>query len=132
MVKPGIKKLAITRSKELNKERRSELNLMLLRQGYLTRKLLNGHLEKLSELKQVQMRITVWYERECQKIKQQARVDEISTSEKVRIYHHELHQKHIRKSSILQLEDGNDVVKGHDACAALLENAVQELLLHPV
>ena len=24
------------------------------------------------------------------------------------------------------------MVKGHDACAALLENAVQELLLHPV
>ena len=78
------------------------------------------------------MRITVWYERECQKIKQQARVDEICTSEKIRIYHHELHQKHIRKSSILQLEDGNNVVKGHDACAALLELAVQELLLHPV
>ena len=41
LVKPGIKKLAINRSKEINKERRSELNLLLLRQGYLTKKLLS-------------------------------------------------------------------------------------------
>jgi hypothetical protein len=31
LVKPGIKKLAIKRSKELNRERRGELNLLLLR-----------------------------------------------------------------------------------------------------
>ena len=39
MVKPGVKKLAIQRSKEINQERRSEINLFLLRQAYLTRKL---------------------------------------------------------------------------------------------
>ena len=35
MVKPGIKKLAIQRSKEINKEKRLEINLLLLRQAYL-------------------------------------------------------------------------------------------------
>ena len=33
MVKPGIKKLAIQRSKELNREKRGEQNLLLLRQA---------------------------------------------------------------------------------------------------
>ena len=39
LVKPGVKSLAINRTKELNQQRRSELNLLLLRQSYLTRKL---------------------------------------------------------------------------------------------
>ena len=132
MVKPGIKKLAINRSKELNNERRSELNLLLLRQAYLTRKLQNGNLYKLPELKGVQLLISLWYDKECEKVKHQSRVDEISQSEKVRIYHHELHHKHIRKSSILKLQNGDTLLEGHSACAGLLEQAVGELLLHPV
>ena len=42
MVKPGIRKPAIQRSKEINTERREELNLLLLRQVYHTRKLQLG------------------------------------------------------------------------------------------
>ena len=64
-------------------------------------------------------------------MKQQYRVDEITQSEKVRIYHHELHQKHIRKSSILKLQTKDTLLEGHSACATFLENAVAELLLHP-
>ena len=37
VAKPGIRKLALQRSKEMNRERRGELNLLLLRQAYLTR-----------------------------------------------------------------------------------------------
>ena len=42
LVKPGVRKLAIQRSKELNREKRGQLNLMLLRQAYLARKLQRG------------------------------------------------------------------------------------------
>ena len=38
IIKPGIKKLAIERGKELSKERRALLNLLMLRQSFLTRK----------------------------------------------------------------------------------------------
>ena len=47
MVKPGIRRLGINRSKELKKERRGELNLLMLRQAYLTTKLQAGELGKL-------------------------------------------------------------------------------------
>ena len=83
LVKPGIKKLAINRSKELNKEKRSELNLLLLRQSYLTRKLQSGRTDKLTELKAVHLLITNWYDRECEKVKHQSRVEDIIQSEKV-------------------------------------------------
>jgi hypothetical protein len=35
VVKPGVKKLAIHRSKQINKDKRGELNMLLLRQAYL-------------------------------------------------------------------------------------------------
>ena len=60
MVKPGIKKLAIQRSKELNREKRGELNLLLLRQAYLIRQLQKGQLLFLGELRAVQADITSW------------------------------------------------------------------------
>ena len=90
MVKPGIKSLAINRSKELNQQRRSELNLLFLKQAYLTRKLQQGHLYKLAELNALHLLITQWYDQECEKVKHQSRVQEISESEKVRIYHHKI------------------------------------------
>ena len=38
LVKPGIKQLAIERSKEINKERRRHLNLLMMRQCHLSKK----------------------------------------------------------------------------------------------
>ena len=39
LVKPGIRKLLIERGKEINREKRGKLNLLLIRQAYLVRKL---------------------------------------------------------------------------------------------
>ena len=48
----------------------------------------------------------------------------------IRIYHHELHQKLIRKSAILKLETSEGIIQGHTACAKYLEDSVADLLLH--
>ena len=131
MVKPGIKKLAIQRSKELNREKRGELNLLLLRQAYLIRQLQKGQLQLLWELRAVQADITTWYENESQKVILQSRSDEVSTSEKVRIYHHELHKKSLKRSSILKLQTEVGLLEGHAECAKYLEDQVADLLLQP-
>ena len=57
LVKPGIRKLAITRSKELNKERKGQLNLLMLRQSYLTSKVQSGQVSMLSARKEVKIKI---------------------------------------------------------------------------
>ena len=44
LVKPGIRKIALERSKEINKSRREELNLLLLRHVYLR----GGHYNKMA------------------------------------------------------------------------------------
>ena len=131
MVKPGIKKLAIKRSKELNRERRGELNMLLLRKAYLAKQLQNGRTDRLGELRSVQMLIEQWYETESKKVLLQSRSDDVSQSEKVRIFHHDLHKKNIKRSSILKLQTENGLLEGHASCASYLESQVGDLLLNP-
>ena len=100
IVKPGIKKLLIERGQEINKENTGALNLLQIRQSYLVRKLQAGHLDRLSELKLVQKQIVAWHVKESEKVKLQSRGDEINEKENVRIYHHELHKNHIKRSKI--------------------------------
>ena len=61
MVKPGIKKLGIKRSKEINLEKREALNLLTLRQCYLTRKIQQGRADLLPDLKTIHLQIDQWY-----------------------------------------------------------------------
>ena len=131
VVKPGIKKLLINRSRELNLERTGELNILLIRQAYLVKKLQAGQHNRLSELQVVQSMILSWHSKEAEKVKLQARAEELNESENVRIYHHELHRKHIKRSQILELKTETQTFLGHQQCAEYLENSVAELLLHP-
>ena len=111
---------------------RQELNLLRLRQVYLNKKLQLGELWRLVELKSIHIKIEDWYCKESNKIKHQSQVAEYQTGEKVRVYHHDLHRKKVRKSSILKLETPAGMLEGHEACSEFLQKSVEDLLLHPV
>ena len=83
LVKPRIRNLALVRGKEMNKDRRRYLNLLLVRQAYLTSKVQQGIHGKLTELKHVHLLMERWYYEECQKIALQSRSDDIEQSEKI-------------------------------------------------
>ena len=68
LVKPNIKKLLIERGKEVGREKRGILNLLLIRQAYLVKKIQRGNFQNLSELKYVQAEIQIWYIKESEKI----------------------------------------------------------------
>ena len=131
LVKPGIRKLAIERTKEVNRERRQYLNLLMLRQSYLTRKVRLGETGSLSALREIQFKIEDWFAVEVEKVKNQSRVDDVQQSEKVRIFHHEIHQKHVKRSAILKLKTDDGLLEGHKACSDFLHKNVADLLLHP-
>ena len=86
---------------------------------------------RLAELATVQQKIQSWYRKAAEKVQHQARVDEFQMGENTRIYHHEIHKKHLKKSSILKLETSSGMIEGHKACAEYLENLVADLLLVP-
>ena len=71
MVKPGIRRIAMERSKEINQEKRSQLNLLLLRQTYLVRKVQQSQHQQwglmLAELTTVQQQIQSWYRKASKK-----------------------------------------------------------------
>ena len=76
IMKPGVKQLAIHRSKDINKDKRGEINLLFLRQAYLTKKIQLGETRHLPQLRSIQGLIEAWYSRENDKIKHQSRVAE--------------------------------------------------------
>ena len=131
IVKPGIKRLAITRSKELKKQKRCRLNCLLMKQGFFTKELQHGRWECLVQLRQVQSEIQEWYDNESRKVILQARVEDVQQSEKVRIFHHEQHKKTVKRSSILKLQTSEGVLQGHQACSEYLQKEAAKLLLHP-
>ena len=57
LVKPGIKQILIERGKEMTHLKNGRLNLLLLRQSYLSRKLQQGNLNYLAQLLLVQSEI---------------------------------------------------------------------------
>ena len=77
------------------------------------------------------MRIEDWFSSEVEKVKHQSRIDDVQQSEKVRIFHHEIHQQNIKRSSILMLRTKDGLLEGHNACSEFLHNTAADLLLHP-
>ena len=132
VVKPGIRRLGLSRSKEIKREKRGKLNMLMLRQSFHTRKLQEGSLDHLGCLRKVQLEIVEWYEEESKKVTIQSRVDDIQESEKISIFHHEQHQKFIKRSAILKLDTvEKGILRGHRDCSTYLEKQVADLLLRP-
>ena len=133
MVKPGIRQLALTRSKELNKSKRSRLNCLLMKQSYFTKELQsdNTNTTMFRRLKEIKAEICEWFESESRKVILQSRVDDVQQSEKVRIYHHEQHKKEMKRLAILKLDTGSRIIVGHEEVSAFLESQVADLLQHP-
>ena len=80
VVKPGIKKLGVQRGKQMSKDSRAELNLFLVRQAYLNKKVKLGQTDLLVQLNNVHYLIQGWYEKQCEKIKIQSRKTEFQES----------------------------------------------------
>ena len=131
LVKKGILHLAKVRARELLKQRRGHLNLLLLRQAYLTCKVSNGDLSSLTTLSEVKLRISKWFKEESEKIILFSRANDMNFNEKVRIFHHDLHRKFKQKSAILKLQTPIGIVEGHAACAAAVEESVEAHLQQP-
>ena len=125
VVKPGVRRLGMVRGRQMLKDSRAELNLLLIRQAYLNKKVRLGMTSKLTELKSVHSLIQKWYEKECSKVKNESRAREFQES----IYHHELHKKQLRKSAILKLQTPEGTLEGHQKCSEYLERDVKNLLL---
>jgi exonuclease III len=131
LVKGGIRHLATERGRELGKQRKGQLNVLYMRQAHLGSQVGAGDLSRLTELTEINLRISQWYETESKRIILLSRAKDIDFNEKVRVYHHSIHHKMKQKSAILKLETPAGLAEGHAACALALEENVAAHLLHP-
>ena len=69
IVKPGIRKLAMARGRELTRDKKENFNLLLVRQAYLNKKVKQGNFQRLGELWAVHQEIQLWYQQACDKVK---------------------------------------------------------------
>ena len=69
LLKPGMNKLFMERGKVLREEKKGKLNLLLIRQAYLVKKLHEGKFEKIKEHKQIKNEINEWYKKENEMLK---------------------------------------------------------------
>ena len=70
----------------------------------------------LTKLPQNEIEQEQWYQKESEKILIQARTDEVTSNERIRIYHHVLHKTSIKRSSILKLDTEHGLLEGHAQC----------------
>jgi exonuclease III len=131
LVKGGIRHLAMERGRELSRQRKGQLNVLYMRQAHLTTQVGAGDLSRLTELTEINLRISQWYDVESKRIILLSRAKDIDINEKVRVYHHSVHHKMKQKSAILKLETPAGLAEGHAACALALEESVAAHLLHP-
>ena len=68
------------------------------------------------ELKEVQAIINHYFEDEASKILLEIDMEDINGDETVQIHHHEIYEKRITQSSILQLQSEGEVITGYKAC----------------
>ena len=90
-----------------------------------------GGFHLLSRYREIKLKIKKWYENESSKIKLQSKIDVLQDSENVRIYHHEIQQKNIKRSPILKLQTEQGLIESHFKCADYLEKSVSSFLLFP-
>ena len=128
LLKRDIRHAAKEISAETKKNNKARLDILMLAQTYLSRQVSEGNLAVLVELMSVQKEIAEWFNREAEKVKLHAKLDDIEQSETVRIYHHDKLYRSKNKKSILKLKSGNEVVEGHAKCAKVLNDEVKQLL----
>ena len=115
----------------MKQEQMGLLNMLKLKQSFLTSKIRDNSQSSLTELTTINLKISQWYSDESEKITLMSRSEDIKLNEKVRIYHHGQHRQFRKRSSILKLLTAEGPVDGHKACASALEANVASHLLNP-
>ena len=86
----------LERHKELKYEVKRRLTYLNYMQSHYAERLHNGDLSALQDLRTVQRDITDHYKEESAKIIVEAKIKNVESSEKTRIYHHALLKKKLK------------------------------------
>ena len=108
IVKPSIKKLAIIREREINKERNQELQALQLKLNYHLYKLrenkVKGFAQRLANYDLAKQNLNDFYQKRAKIILYQNRSEVFEMSDSTKIYHYESLDRYIRQSNFKKIE----------------------------
>ena len=104
---------------------------MYIKQLYYNKLFHQGNLSIYSKIIETNYEINAWFEEEAKNILTQINMNEITESEQIHMYHHEILRKKVTKSAILELKTENGNILGHKQCSDFICNSVAELLENP-
>ena len=128
VVKPGIKEQALTREKEINKERRRKIAALQLRLSYHLRNLKKCSSEQfvecVSKLENVKAEMQSFYQKRAKIILMQNRAEIFDMTDATKLYHYESLDNYVLKSEIKKIEVNGCIYEGQME----VENAINQSL----
>ena len=130
VVKPGIRTLAITREKEINKQRRMELEALQMKLSFYVKKVRNSidndeeFVHMLAKYEDAKRNLQKFYHDRAKIILYQNKAEEFDMSDTTKIYHFESLNNYVKSSKIDKLEVDGKIFNGHEN----IENIINEKL----
>ena len=107
LVKPSIKKIAIDRTREINKSNTRCPNSLYLKQIYFKNLFHQSNQTIYKKNLETNFEINSWLDEEEKNILIHINLKEITESKQIHMYHHEIRKKKVTKSAILELKSEN-------------------------
>ena len=119
----------VEHSSLMNRQHRGALNLLYLQLSHVTGNLLRDRsVANFAEYEATKHKVNNWYLEESRELFIKCRAKDIDASESSTIYHHQIHKKLIKQSSLLKLDTPDGMKLGHHECRQYMEKMMTELL----
>ena len=130
VVKPGIRKVAIQREREINQEKMQELQALQLKLDFYLSELKNSdsknYSERLSNYDLAKKNLNDFYQKRAKVILYQNRSEIFEMSDATKIYHFESLSNYIKQSTIDKIEVGNQIYEKKEDVEGAINSALQE------
>ena len=115
--KRRLKSLMIEHSSIMTRQRRGVINLLNLQLSHATTNLMSDRSSIVyAEYESIKLKINNWYQEESKNLLLRCKARDIDESESATIYHHQMHQKRFKRSSLLKLDTPEGMKIGHTEC----------------
>ena len=134
VVKPGIKSLAIKREKEINKQRRMELEALQLKLSFYTKKVRSSidnneeFVQMLAKYEIAKKNLQNFYQDRAKIILYQNKAEEFDMSDTTKIYHFESLNKYVKSSKIDKLEVDGKIYDGHENIESIINEKLTDTM----
>ena len=130
IVKPGIKYIALSREKEINRQRRRKLAALQLRLSFHLKTLKKcapeDFVKCLTKLESVKAEMKLFYQERAKIILMQNRAEVFDMSDVTKLYHYESLNNYVTKSDIKKIDVDGHIYEGQNDIEKAINRSLEE------